>query len=149
MRRHLIVTAAAGFVGMAACCASASAGEYIEGRYRAYERHREAIDRYRANAEERAYKREMAYQSYLARQRDRASRRDRDDGYERYSSPYRHYSNHGWHYYGYSYGYGYGYDPSESSYYNPTDPHWKPELYPTGDRQWWSRMNREGRGGQQ
>lgn len=143
MRRHLIVTAAAGFVGMAACCASASAGEYIDGRYRAYERQREAIDRYRANAEKRTYEREMAYQSYLAKQRNRASRRD--DGYERYSySRYRHH-DHGRHYYGYDY----GYDPSYSSYYNPTDPNWKPELYPTGDRQWWSRMNREGRGGQQ
>lgn len=145
MRRHLIMTAAAGLIGMAACCASASSGEYIGDRYRAYERQRAAIDRYRTNAEDRAYKREMAYQSYLARQRNRASRRDDDDdGYDRYSSPYRRYA-HSWH----NYGYGNDYDPSYSSYYNPTDPNWKPELYPTGDRQWWSRMNREGRGGQQ
>lgn len=71
MRIRFILTALAGFVGVAACCASASAHDY---------------GRYGVKAESRAYEREMAYQKYLAAKRKREETRvfERENAYQRY-----------------------------------------------------------------
>ena len=137
MQRRFIVPALAAFVAMAAGSTSASAhdgyrdGYHMSRWYAAYERRREASDRRRLNAEERAYKRVMAHQDRLARLRDRAddyrerharrwteeaSSRYRD--YERYCDDctrYRDYA-HGPRVHGYYDGYGRSYSGYRHSY---------------------------------
>jgi hypothetical protein len=68
----------ASLIGMLACWTDASAHGgygysdiYSDRRYAAYERYREARERYRLRREERAYERHMGYQKRLAERRRR------------------------------------------------------------------------------
>ena len=147
MRRQFILAVLVWFVGMAGYGASASAhdrGEYREYRqdwYRSYERHREARERYRADAESRAYERYIANREY------------RDyDGYCDHCRRYRegYYRDYG--YRGRSYAFSTNPDFADSSDYSyhireGNDRRWRPDDYPTGWGAWWLRMDREGRGG--
>jgi len=132
---------------MTAYGASASAhdrSEYREYRqdwYRAYERHREARDRYRADAEARAYERYVANREY------------RD--YDGYCDHCRRYREGSYRDYGYSRrAHVFSTNPdfadsSDHSYHvrEGNDRRWRPDDYPTGWKAWWLRMDREGRGG--
>lgn len=153
MRRQFILTALAGIIGIAACFASASAHDddddydrsykyrsYKEDWYRAYERRREATDRYRARHDARTYER---YERYMA---NRWYRRD-----HHYQGDYR------------GYRHSYGYTPRTYTYFGntdfadngnysyrirqPNDHRWRPDDYPTGWKSWWLHMDREGRAG--
>jgi hypothetical protein len=152
MRRQFILTALACLVGMTAYGASASAhdrGEYREYRqdwYAAYERHREARERYRAEREARAYERYIAHREY----------RDYDSyGYCDYCRRYRAYRDYGYGRYGrrdYAFSTNPDFaDSSDHSYHvrEGSDRRWRPDDYPTGWGSWWLRMDREGRGGRQ
>src|SRR5690348_6416605 len=88
MRKSWVLTAMASLVAATACCASASAHGYGETSrdrwYAAYERHREARERYRAEREERAYERHMAWQRRLAERRNRVYDRGWDTEHSRW-----------------------------------------------------------------
>ena len=150
MRRQFILTALACLVGMTVYGASASAHdrreyrEYRQDWYATYERRREARDRYRADAEARAYERYIAHREY----------RDRDhDGYCDYCRRYRSYRDYGYGGYGrrnYAFSTNQDFaDSSDHSYHvrEGSDRRWRPDDYPTGWRSWWLRMDREGRAG--
>lgn len=149
MRRQIILTALACLVGMTVYGASASAHdrreyrEYRQDWYAAYERRREARDRYRAEAETRAYERYIAHREY----------RDHD-GYCDYCRRYRAYRDYGYGGYGRR-NYAFSTNPdfadsSDNSYHirEGNDRRWRPDDYPTGWGSWWLRMDREGRAGQ-
>jgi len=152
MRRQFILTALACLVGMTVYGGSASAhdrGEYREYRqewYSAYERRREARERYRAEAESRAYERYVANREY--RDYDRDYR-----GYCDYCRRYRAYRDYGYGGYGRR-NYAFSTNPdfadsSDHSYHvrEGNDRRWRPDDYPTGWGSWWLRMDREGRAG--
>ena len=190
MRSQLALTAMASVVAVFASCAGVSAHGYGDGYgygyrdggdiytdrwYAAYERRREARERYRAKREERAYERHMAHQKRLAERRRRiyvrswdfdrsewrrvAHRAYRD--YESYCDcpEYRDYA-YGPRVYGYyghyhHHGYGrhdhYGYQDYTQYMLYPrpqkNDRIWAPDAYPAGWPAWWLRMDREGRAG--
>lgn len=148
MRRQFILTALACLVGMTVYGGSASAhdrGEYREYRqdwYAAYERRREARERYRAEGETRAYERYIANREY----------RDYDRGCD-YCGSYRSYRDYGYGGYGRR-NYAFSTNPdfadsSDHSYHvrEGNDRRWRPDDYPTGWGSWWLRMDREGRAG--
>jgi hypothetical protein len=117
--------------------------EYRQDWYSAYERRREARDRYRAEAETRAYERYIAHREY----------RDHD-GYCDYCRRYRSYRDNGYGGYGrrdYAFSTNPDFaDSSDHSYHvrEGNDRRWRPDDYPTGWGSWWLRMDREGRAGQ-
>jgi hypothetical protein len=155
MRRQFILTALACLVGMTVYGGSASAhdrGEYREYRqdwYAAYERRREARERYRADAEARAYERYIAHREYRDYDRDYRSY----DGYCDYCRRYRAYRDYGYGRYGrrdYAFSTNPDFaDSSDHSYHvrEGSDRRWRPDDYPTGWGSWWLRMDREGRAG--
>src|SRR4029078_7159151 len=142
MRRQFILAVLVSFVGIAAYGASASAhdrGEYREYRqdwYRNYERHREARERYRADADARAYERYIANREY------------RD--YDGYCDDCRRYRDYG--YRARSYAFSTNPDFADSSDYSyhirgGSGGRWRPEYEPAEWGSWLLLMDREGRCG--
>ena len=170
MRRRFAMAALAALIGMAIGCDSASAARdqvygYNERWYKAYERHREARDKWRAKREARAYERYMSNERYRSHNRyGYGSYGDRY--YDRYYNDrhYRHgYYTHRYHRFRHYYTYGYYYRPYGNLDYSGSgfteysdrtrtqlnDHRWRPEDYPTGWKAWWTHIDREGRGGRQ
>lgn len=168
MRRHLILAAFAGFVGVAACCGSASAGgndeypAYRERWYKSYERRREARERRREAREDRIYTRAMRYQEREATRRHYRHYRHDYGYYPRH----RYYDRYAYNSYNSYYDDDYEYAPRYYNYYGyprryhrhnipahtnaPGGPdEWNANDYPIGWRSWWSRMDNDGRGGRQ
>ena len=132
MPRQMIWAALAAVAGTVLGCASASAHGDRYGYYESYSSYEEPCDC-------------DGYRDYGYRDYGYRDYRHRHYGYREYRP-----SRYGQPVHSGSYYSDFG-DYSNYTYHlrEPRDRRWRPEDYPAGERSWWNRMDREGRGGRQ